>query len=123
MSERMLRAGVPAFTVFLALSALPAQADFDELAALERSGARVTAAASELADEKILARLNADTRPTPASLTKLTLTAAALDAWPADKVFRTQLLSAAPLEGGELAGDLVLQGAGDPSLDDHSLWS
>jgi D-alanyl-D-alanine carboxypeptidase/D-alanyl-D-alanine-endopeptidase (penicillin-binding protein 4) len=117
------KAGVAAFTVLLALSALPAAADFDELAALERSGARVTAAAIDLGNERVLAQLNADTRLTPASLTKLTLTAAALDAWPADKVFRTQLLSTAPLESGELAGDLVLQGAGDPSLDDHSLWS
>jgi D-alanyl-D-alanine carboxypeptidase/D-alanyl-D-alanine-endopeptidase (penicillin-binding protein 4) len=112
-----------AFALIAALSALPAHADFDELATLERSGARVTAAAIDLGDGKILAQLNADTRLTPASLTKLTLTAAALETWPADKVFRTQLLSTAPLEKGELAGDLVLQGAGDPSLDDHSLWS
>ena len=112
-----------AFTLSAVLWALPAQADFDELAALERSGARVTAAAIDLGNDNILAQLNADTRLTPASLTKLALTAAALETWPADKVFRTQLLSTAPLENGELAGDLVLQGAGDPSLDDHSLWS
>jgi D-alanyl-D-alanine carboxypeptidase/D-alanyl-D-alanine-endopeptidase (penicillin-binding protein 4) len=109
--------------LFASFAALPAKADFDELTALERSGARVTAAAIDLGSEEILAQLNADTRLTPASLTKLTVTAAALDTWPADKVFRTQLLSSAPLENGELMGDLVLQGAGDPSLDDHSLWS
>ncbi len=46
-----------------------------------------------------------------------------LDAWPADKVFRTRLMSEAPVREGVLEGDLVLQGDGDPSLDDHSLWS
>jgi serine-type D-Ala-D-Ala carboxypeptidase/endopeptidase (penicillin-binding protein 4) len=104
-------------------AALPAQADWDELAALERTGARVSAAAVDLGNDNVLAQLNAGSRLTPASLTKLTIAAAALDAWPADKVFRTQLLTTAPLKDGELGGDLVLQGAGDPSLDDHSLWS
>ncbi len=28
-----------------------------------------------------------------------------------------------PLKEGVLDGDLILQGDGDPSLDDHSLWS
>ena len=101
----------------------PAYADWAELAALERSGARVTAAAVDLADNHVISGLNAGSRLTPASLTKLTLTAAALETWPADKSFKTQLLSAGKVKDGELQGDLVLQGAGDPSLDDHSLWS
>jgi D-alanyl-D-alanine carboxypeptidase/D-alanyl-D-alanine-endopeptidase (penicillin-binding protein 4) len=111
---------VLAATAFLAR---PAHADWTELAALERSGARVTAAAVDLADNHVISGLNAGRRLTPASLTKLTLTAAALETWPADKAFKTQLLSAGKIKDGELQGDLVLQGAGDPSLDDQSLWS
>lgn len=103
--------------------ALPAQAAFDQLAALEKVGARVSAAVLDLGDNRLLADLNADTRRTPASLTKLPMAAAALDAWPADKTFRTQLLSVAPVKDGMLTGDLILQGAGDPSLDGKSLWA
>jgi D-alanyl-D-alanine carboxypeptidase/D-alanyl-D-alanine-endopeptidase (penicillin-binding protein 4) len=100
-----------------------AQADWAELGALEHDGARVTAAAIDLADNRVISGLNADSRLTPASLTKLTITAAALETWAADKSFKTQLLSAGKVKDGELGGDLILQGAGDPSLDDHSLWS
>jgi D-alanyl-D-alanine carboxypeptidase/D-alanyl-D-alanine-endopeptidase (penicillin-binding protein 4) len=113
----------PALLVLSGLVSVPAQAAWGELAALERSGARVTAAAVDLGSNAVLAELHSDSRLTPASLTKLTIAAAALESWPADKVFRTQLLTAAPLKDGELGGDLILQGAGDPSLDDHSLWS
>ncbi len=112
-----------ALTALLALVSLPARAAWDELAALERSGARVTATAVDLGNDRVLGELHADQRLTPASLTKLTVAAAALETWPADKVFKTQLLTTASLKNGELDGDLVLQGAGDPSLDDHSLWS
>ena len=79
--------------------------------------------AVDLAGNRVISGLNADSRLTPASLTKLTITAAALETWPADKAFKTQLLTATRVQNGELPGDLVLQGAGDPSLDDHSLWS
>ena len=86
-------------------------------------GARVTAVAIDLNDLAVIGERNADLRLTPASLTKLSIAAASLDAWPADKTFRTRLMSAAAVKDGVLAGDLILQGDGDPSLDDHSLWS
>jgi D-alanyl-D-alanine carboxypeptidase/D-alanyl-D-alanine-endopeptidase (penicillin-binding protein 4) len=101
----------------------PAHAEFRALAALERSGALVTAAAVDLTDNRLVAQLHGNSRLTPASLTKLTTAAAALDAWSADKMFETRLLSAAPLVGAALDGDLILQGAGDPSLDDRALWA
>ncbi|HEU4627689.1 MAG TPA: D-alanyl-D-alanine carboxypeptidase/D-alanyl-D-alanine-endopeptidase [Steroidobacteraceae bacterium] len=124
--ERGSRAPRAAGTLVLALLASlsrPAHADWEQLADLEHRGARVTAAAVDLAENRVLSGLNAGSRLTPASLTKLTLAAAALETWPADKAFKTQLQSAAKIEKGELQGDLVLQGAGDPSLDDHALWS
>jgi D-alanyl-D-alanine carboxypeptidase/D-alanyl-D-alanine-endopeptidase (penicillin-binding protein 4) len=112
-------------TLFLLTTLLPfsARADWSDLAALEKEGARVSAVAVDLAGNRVISGLNADNRLTPASLTKLTITAAALETWPADKAFKTQLLTGAKVQNGELPGDLVLQGAGDPSLDDHSLWS
>ena len=38
-------------------------------------------------------------------------------------MFTTRLVSSARVRGTELDGDLILQGSGDPSLDDHSLWA
>lgn len=113
-----------AWLLIVALSsAAPARAGFHALEALERSGALVTASAVDLGNNAMLDELHGDVRLTPASLTKLTTAAAALETWPADRMFQTRLVSAAPLRDGELAGDLILQGAGDPSLDDHSLWA
>src|SRR6185503_1479470 len=45
------------------------------------------------------------------------------ETWPADKSFKTQLLSARKVKDGELQGDLVLQGAAAPTLADPSPWS
>jgi D-alanyl-D-alanine carboxypeptidase/D-alanyl-D-alanine-endopeptidase (penicillin-binding protein 4) len=101
----------------------PAMAAFEQLAELEKVGARVTAVAIDLHDLSVVGERNADLRLTPASLTKLSIAAASLDAWPADKTFRTRLMSALPVKAGVLEGDLILQGDGDPSLDDRSLWS
>ncbi|MEJ0035154.1 MAG: D-alanyl-D-alanine carboxypeptidase/D-alanyl-D-alanine-endopeptidase [Gammaproteobacteria bacterium] len=105
------------------LLAAPAMAAFEQLGELEKVGARVTAVAIDLGNLSVIGERNADTRLTPASLTKLSIAAASLEAWPADKTFHTRLLSTAALEDGVLGGDLILQGDGDPSLDDHSLWS
>ena len=113
-------------TVIASLSlmdSLPAHAEFRALETLEKSGARVSAAAVDLADDRLIAQLHGAMRLTPASLTKLTTAAAALDTWSADRMFETRLLSAGSITNGLLSGDLVLQGAGDPSLDDHSLWA
>lgn len=107
----------------LLLSARAIAADFEQLGELEKVGARVTAVVVDLGDLSVVAERNAETRLTPASLTKLSIAAASLEAWPADKAFRTRLLSSARLDNGVLGGDLILQGDGDPSLDDHALWS
>jgi D-alanyl-D-alanine carboxypeptidase/D-alanyl-D-alanine-endopeptidase (penicillin-binding protein 4) len=105
------------------LFTLPAMAAFEQLGELEKVGARVSAVAVDLADLSVIGARNADERLTPASLTKLSVAAASLDAWAADKAFHTKLLSVAPVEDGVLRGDLILQGDGDPSLDDPALWS
>lgn len=110
---------------FAAISCIsgPLRADWKALTALEREGALVSASAVDLGSSSPIEGLNADWPLTPASLTKLITAAAVLDAWPADKMFRTTLLSNGTVRDGTLTGDLILRSAGDPSLDDHSLWT
>src|SRR5580658_5090999 len=100
-----------------------AKAPWPALAELARTGAEVSAAAVDLDNDHALDELHPDTHLTPASLTKLVTAAAALNQWPPDKVFHTRLLASGAIVDGELRGDLILLGAGDPSLDDQSFWS
>jgi serine-type D-Ala-D-Ala carboxypeptidase/endopeptidase (penicillin-binding protein 4) len=105
-----------------AIVVLPAHAQWRALRALEQRGALVSASAIDLDNNSVIEQLNATSRLTPASLTKLTTTALALQTWTADKMFQTRLLANAPMFRGQITGDLILEGAGDPSLDDESLW-
>ena len=50
------------------------------------------------------------------------ITAASLDAWPADKSFKTRLLGLGAPRQNVLEGDLILQSEGDATLDHESLW-
>ncbi|HEY4342477.1 MAG TPA: D-alanyl-D-alanine carboxypeptidase/D-alanyl-D-alanine-endopeptidase [Steroidobacteraceae bacterium] len=101
----------------------PEHAQWPALVQLERSGAQVSAAAIDLDNNHVLDELHASTHLTPASLTKLVTAAAVLNQWPPDKVFHTRLLTTGAIVAGELRADLMLQGAGDPSLDDQSFWN
>jgi serine-type D-Ala-D-Ala carboxypeptidase/endopeptidase (penicillin-binding protein 4) len=103
-------------------AAPPERAGWPALAQLERSGVLVSAAAIDLDDNHAIDELHADTHLTPASLTKLVTAAAALSQWPADKAFHTRLLTTGTIVEGELRGDLVLLGGGDPSLDEQAFW-
>ena len=109
----------------LALAGLTSkvQAQWKSLASLDHAGARVSAAAIDLTNGTIIESLNGDVRLTPASLTKLITAAATLQEWPADRMFRTTLLTTGEIRNGVLAGNLILHSDGDPSLDDHSLWA
>jgi D-alanyl-D-alanine carboxypeptidase/D-alanyl-D-alanine-endopeptidase (penicillin-binding protein 4) len=101
----------------------PVLADWKALTAIEREGGLVSASAVDLGSNSSVQQLNGDSPLTPASLTKLVTAAALLDAWPADKMFRTTLLTSGSVRDRVLTGDLILRSAGDPSLDDHSLWT
>ncbi len=121
----LCRSGIPSllFSAAALLAALPAHAQWRALQSLQQRGALVSAAAIDLDDDNtVIEQLDAATRLTPASLTKLTTAALALQTWPADKMFDTHLLANAPVVRGRVTGDLILEGAGDPSLDDQSLW-
>ncbi len=107
----------------VAFAALPAHAQWHALHGLEQRGALVSAAAIDLDDNNsVIEELDATQRLTPASLTKLATAALALQTWPADRMFDTHLLANAAIVRGRVTGDLILEGAGDPSLDDESLW-
>ncbi len=110
------------FAALSTLATLPAQAQWAALARLQQRGARVSALAVDLRTGRVIEQLDPDRRLTPASLTKLATAAEALHEWPPNEQFQTRLLAARPIQGGVLRGNLVLAGAGDPSLDDRSLW-
>ena len=108
--------------VSLVVASAPARAGWRALTQLQRQGARVSAMAVDLDSGHVLEQLNPSQRLTPASLTKLVTAAAALQSWPPDKMFHTRLVADRPARDGTLTGNLTLIGAGDPSLDDDSLW-
>ena len=94
------------------------------LRAIERGGARVSAAVRHLDEPQASDEsLNASTRLTPASISKLVIAAAALETWPADKTFETRVLAASAPRDGRVEGDLILHGDGDATLDHRDLWA
>lgn len=99
-----------------------AQMDWRAVHALEAGGARVSALAVDLSNDAVIAQLNPEQRLTPASTTKIVVAAAALNTWTADKMFQTQVYATAPMYAGQLNGDLILRGGGDPSLTNEALW-
>jgi D-alanyl-D-alanine carboxypeptidase/D-alanyl-D-alanine-endopeptidase (penicillin-binding protein 4) len=58
----------------------------------------------------------------PASLMKLVTTFAALELLGPAYTWKTEIWSAAPLENGVLAGDLVIRGSADPKLTFEQFW-
>ena len=98
-----------------------AAAPLAQLTALQNAGAAVSAQVVDLESGRTLAELQPARRLTPASLSKLYVAAAALATFPPDHTFRTQLLGAPPT-GETLAGDLVLRGTGDATLDEQAFW-
>src|SRR6478736_7657213 len=118
LHQRLLLSG----GLLLAAFAAPA-ADFENLARLAGQGALVSAVVWDLDSDRSLADLDATQRLTPASLSKIVIAAAALDTWPPDRTFSTELRAAVNPTGDTLAGNLVLRGSGDPTLDETTLWA
>ncbi|MGH8273892.1 MAG: D-alanyl-D-alanine carboxypeptidase/D-alanyl-D-alanine endopeptidase [Gammaproteobacteria bacterium] len=108
--------------LLLALTAAAhANSPLAPLAALQHKGARVSALVVNLDNGKVLASLDPDTALTPASTSKLFVTAAVLAHWGPDYRFRTRLLATGPVTGGTLHGNLVFAGAGDPAVSNEML--
>jgi D-alanyl-D-alanine carboxypeptidase/D-alanyl-D-alanine-endopeptidase (penicillin-binding protein 4) len=102
-------------------TASSANAEWRALEALSHSGAEVSAVALDLDSGAVIQQLNPDRRLTPASLTKLAVAAASLNRWAADKFFETRLLGSGTVRGGELNGDVIFDGSGDPTLEYSAL--
>lgn len=66
--------------------------------------------------ERWVTLYNADRWFVPASNLKLVVSATALERLGPEYAFRTSVYGTGPVEGGELEGDLVLYGRGDPNL-------
>lgn len=130
LHQRLLLRAAPPLTRLLALFmapmwAAPILAAAPALPALSRLGAEgalVTAVIWDLEADKSIADYNGTQRLAPASLSKLAVAAAALDTWPPDKNFPTELRSLSPPRNGTIQGDLVLRGSGDATLDETTLW-
>jgi D-alanyl-D-alanine carboxypeptidase/D-alanyl-D-alanine-endopeptidase (penicillin-binding protein 4) len=72
-------------------------------------------------DGRVKYARNADRRFIPASTRKVLVTAAALSLFGSDASVSTEVFAAGKLHGERLSGDLILAGAGDPSLEDAGL--
>lgn len=107
----------------------PRQAEPDAVAALQRRVDTLLADASvaagtwgvnvrSLQTHETLVAVNATRLLTPASTMKLVTLAVAADQLGWDYTYETRVLANGQLEDGTLAGDLIIVGAGDPSLDD-----
>ncbi|MDH6108657.1 D-alanyl-D-alanine carboxypeptidase/D-alanyl-D-alanine-endopeptidase (penicillin-binding protein 4) [Kitasatospora sp. MAP12-15] len=95
----------------------PLAADLDRLLTDPRlTGAEVTGLVTDATTGEVLYRHDPGALVLPASTLKTVTAAAALELLGPDHRFSTQVLAAGPRAGGELDGDLVLRGGGDPTL-------
>ncbi len=105
-----------------AQDALP-EAVLRALAAAQVPPSALGAAALPLARQGLPFRHLAHRPMQPGSTMKLVTSIVALDHLGPNHRGHTRLLSAAPLQGDTLAGDLVLQGGADPELDLPAFWA
>ncbi|MEO6185270.1 MAG: D-alanyl-D-alanine carboxypeptidase/D-alanyl-D-alanine-endopeptidase [Steroidobacteraceae bacterium] len=94
-----------------------------QLSRLAGDGARISAAVWDLDADQSVVQLGATERLIPASLSKITIAAAALETWAPDFSFATQLRGTAPPQNGTLSGNLILRGSGDATFDETTLWA
>lgn len=72
--------------------------------------------------QEVVLELNAKKKMIPASISKLGTASAALEYFPPGYKFKTQLLSAASVQGTVLKGDLYMKGGGDPGFVSENMW-
>ena len=75
-----------------------------------------------LSDGKTIIEQNADEALSPASVTKVITSAAALSKWGPRHKFQTRVYADGSLQSGTIQGSLVIVGDGDPYLVNEQLW-
>ncbi|GGX99457.1 hypothetical protein GCM10007160_28940 [Litchfieldella qijiaojingensis] len=117
----MLRLVLPFLLCLLPLTALGA--GFSHLSRLAEEGFAIGAQARLLDDGEVLGEIGAERQLSPASVSKLYVSAAALQRWGPQHTFTTRLVSIGDIDAdGILQGDLVMEGGGDPALVSEDLW-
>lgn len=104
------------------LPLLAGAAELSNLKALAAKNVAITALVVDISRGRVIAQLNPDRHLIPASVTKLLIDAASLERFGPHHRFETALLSNGKLEDGELQGDLIFRGGGDPALTTDGLW-
>ena len=93
------------------------------IAAQRLASGSVSFAVLDVESGKVIASLNGETPRSPASTIKLVTTFAALDLLGPAYTWQTRALLHGRLRNGELHGDLVLKGGGDPYMTLERWWS
>ena len=104
-----------------AVAAATAAEPLEAILAASGLGASPGSRSFDLATGRLVEGHASDAPRPPASVAKIVTALYALDALGHDYRFRTRVLAAGPVEGGAVAGDLVLAGDGDPVLDTDGL--
>lgn len=73
-------------------------------------------------NDQPLFELNGDVHFIPASLTKIVTAAAVLEKLGVTRKLQTELWSSGSVQNGELKGDIILKGGGDPGFVSESMW-
>jgi len=113
-------AGTPPATSAARVSG-PQVRSVEDFLAEARLGGRVTFAVADARTGLGLEGRERGEPMPPASTAKAITAAYALDRLGPDHRFRTRLVATGPVSGGRLAGDLILMGGGDPTLDTDGL--
>lgn len=88
----------------------------EELIQAARLGGRVAFAVAEASSGRILEAHDPDLGQPPASVVKAVTSVYALETLGESFRFGTRLVATGPVSGGQVAGDLLLVGGGDPTL-------
>lgn len=73
-------------------------------------------------ETQVIKSIHGEKKMIPASISKLVTAATVISEFPPGFKFKTSLWSSATQEGGNLKGDLILKGGGDPSFVSETMW-
>lgn len=119
MPRLVPRAGAP--VAVAAQTAVRTAASAEALVAAAQLGGKVGFVVADARTGLVLEAMNGAEPMPPASVAKAITALYALEHLGADYRFATRLIATGPVQGGRLAGDLVLAGGGDPTLSTDTL--